>query len=153
MICSSSDTRCLSKGNALQWFTDRSCRRSWHFSVVQSRKKTYFPLANGVFCCYMSDIFHHLNQHNIELQGRNMQSCSLWRDFMHFKGTLIFFSADVTPGKILHLSALLKSGLRITVRWCGIGTLKINFVTRLAGFRISTKVLRFGNLHWKQRCW
>lgn len=44
------------------------------------------------------------------------QSCNFRRDFMHFKESSLFYSADPCPGKMLHFSTLHKSqaGLQIT---------------------------------------
>lgn len=93
---------------------------------------------------FLSDVFHHLNQLNMELQGRDKTVLELVEKFHAFLRKLSLFSADLCPGKMLHFPTLRKSGLQITEVMSGfIDSLKNNFATRFDDFSISSEVMRF----------
>ncbi|CAK6968949.1 hypothetical protein NHX12_034281 [Scomber scombrus] len=94
--------------------------------------------------CFLSDIFHHLNQLNMELQGRDKTVTQLVERLHAFQRKLSLFSADLCPGKMLHFPTLRKSGLQITKVTSGfIDSLKSNFATRFDDFSIPHEVMRF----------
>lgn len=59
-------------------------------------------------------MIHHLNQLNMELQGRDITVSELVEKYHVFRRKLTLFSADLCSGKMLHFPTLRKSGLKIT---------------------------------------
>lgn len=90
--------------------------------------------------CFLSDVFNHLNQLNMELQGRDKTVSELVEKRHAFQRKLSLFSADLCPGKMLHFPTLRKSGLQITEVMSGfIDSLKNIFVN---------STLCHGHGHW-----
>uniref|UniRef100_A0A8C5ET12 HAT C-terminal dimerisation domain-containing protein n=1 Tax=Gouania willdenowi TaxID=441366 RepID=A0A8C5ET12_GOUWI len=113
------DIRWLSKGNALKRF----CELKEEILVfLQSSKlkkagKFLSLMGNNEFnatVCFLSDVFYHLNQLNMELQGRDKTVFELVEKLRAFQRKLSLFSADLCPEKMLHFPTLRKSGLQIT---------------------------------------
>ena len=50
--------------------------------------------------CFLSDVFHHLNQLNLELQGMDKTVTELVEKLHAFQRKLSLFSVDLCPGKI-----------------------------------------------------
>uniref|UniRef100_A0A672YBI2 HAT C-terminal dimerisation domain-containing protein n=1 Tax=Sphaeramia orbicularis TaxID=375764 RepID=A0A672YBI2_9TELE len=72
------DIRWLSKGNALKCF-------------CELREEILF----NATVCFLSDVFHHLNQLNMELQGRDKTVAELVEKLHAFQRKLSLFSADL----------------------------------------------------------
>ena len=68
--------------------------------------------------CFLSDIFHHLNQLNMELQGRdetvyNSLVAELVEILDAFQRKLSLLSAELCPGKMLHFPTMKKSACKL----------------------------------------
>ena len=95
---------------------------------------------------FLSDVFHHLNLLNTELQGRDKTVAQLVERLQAFQKRLALFSADLCSGKMLLPPALRTAGLQTTEAMTGlINALKTNFATRCENFSIPTEVMRFVN--------
>ena len=96
--------------------------------------------------CFLSDVFHHLNLLNTELQGRDKTVAKLVETLQAFQKRLALFSADLCSEKMLHFPALRAAGLQTTEAMTGfINALKNNFAARFENFSIPTEVMRFVN--------
>ena len=143
------DIRWLSKGNALKRFCElrEEIVVFLRNSKLKKAGKFLSLMENNEFnaaVCFLSDIFHHLNQLNMELQGRDKTVMQLVERLHAFQRKLSLFSADLCPGKMLHFPTLRKSGLQITKVMSGfIDSLKNNFATRFDDFSIPHEVMRF----------
>lgn len=143
------DIRWLSKGNALKRFCElrEEIVVFLRSSKLKKAGKFLSLVENDEFnaiVCFLSDIFHHLNQLNMELQGRDKTVAELVEKLHAFQRKLSLFSADFCLGKMLHFPTLRKSGLQITKLMSGfIDSLKSNFATRFDNFSISSEVMRF----------
>lgn len=143
------DIRWLSKGNALKRFCELK-EEILEFLRTSKQKKadTFLSLMEddefSAAACFLSDVFHHLNQLNMELQGRDKTVSQLVEKLHAFQRKLTLFSADLRPGKMLHFPTLSKSAQPITDVMTGfIDKLKTNFATRFDNFSIPTEVMRF----------
>lgn len=143
------DIRWLSKGNALKRFCELKEEILVFLQSSKMKKAGKFLslMGNDDFnatVCFLSDVFHHLNQLNMELQGRDKTVSELVEKLHAFLRKLSLFSADLCPGKMLHFPTLRKSGLQITEVMSGfIDSLKNNFSTRFDDFSISSEVVRY----------
>ena len=94
--------------------------------------------------CFLSDIFHHLNQLNVELQGRDKTAAELVEKLHAFQKKLSLFSVDLCTGKMLHFPTLRSSGLQITEMMSGFtDSLKNNFASRFHDFSIPSGIMTF----------
>ena len=64
--------------------------------------------------CFLTNVFHLLNQLNMKLQGRYWVVTQLVERLNAFQRKLTFVSADLCPGKRLHSPTLHIWGLKIT---------------------------------------
>uniref|UniRef100_A0A673BZ39 DUF4371 domain-containing protein n=1 Tax=Sphaeramia orbicularis TaxID=375764 RepID=A0A673BZ39_9TELE len=119
------DIRWLSKGNILKRFCElrEEILVFLRSSKLKKGAKFLSLMENDEFNatdCFLSDVFHHLNQLNMELQ------------------------VDLCPRKMLHFPTLRKYSLQITMVMSGfINSLKNNFATRFDDFSISSEMARF----------
>lgn len=95
------DVRWLSKGNALKRVCD--LRKEIITFLRESKQKkanTFLSLMldDGFVSnmCFLSDIFHHLNQLNLGLQGRNKTVVDIVESLTAFQMKLDLFSSDLT---------------------------------------------------------
>ena len=94
--------------------------------------------------CFLSDIFQHLNQLNLELQGRDKMVTQLVERLHAFQKKVTLFSTDLCPGKMLHFPTLRTAGLQITEVMTGfMDALKTNFAARFEHFSLPAEVMRF----------
>lgn len=143
------DIRWLSKGNALKRFNElrgeivvflRNSKLKKAVKFLSLMESDEFTSA----VCFLCDVFQHLNQLNMELQGRDKTVMELVERLHAFQRKLTLFSADLCPGKMLHFPTLRKAGLQITDKMSGfIDSLKNNFATRFDDFSIPSEVMRF----------
>ncbi len=108
-----------------------------NFSFFQSRKRlllskvTLKKKKSSAAVCFLSDVFHHLNQLNNELQGRDQTVTQLEEKLHAFK-------------KMLHFPTLHTSGQQITAVMIGfIDAQKTNFADRFDHFSIPAEVRKF----------
>lgn len=142
------DIRWLSKGNALRRFCELKDEiLAFLRNSKQKKAQTFLTLMeNGEFSanvCFLSDVFHHLNQLNNELQGRDQTVTQLEEKLHAFQKKLTLFFADLRPGKMLHFPTLRTSGQITEVMTDFIDALKTNFATRFGDFTIPTEVRKF----------
>ena len=145
------DIRWLSKGNALKRFCElKEEILAFLRNSKQKKADTFLCLMeNAEFhaaVCFLSDVFHHLNLLNTELQGRDKTVAQLVERLQAFQKRLALFSADLCSGKMLHFPALRTAGLQTTEAMTGfINALKTNFAARFKHFSIPTEVMGFVN--------
>uniref|UniRef100_A0A8P4G4I4 Uncharacterized protein n=1 Tax=Dicentrarchus labrax TaxID=13489 RepID=A0A8P4G4I4_DICLA len=143
------DISWLSKGNVLKLLCElrEEILVFLRSSKLKKAGKFLSLMENDEFnaaVCFLSNIFHHLNQLNMEFQGRDKTVAELVEKRHAFQRKLSLFSADLCPGKMLHFPTLRKSGLQIIEVMSGfIDSLKNNFATRFEDFSISSEVMRF----------
>ena len=143
------DIRWLSKGNALKRFSElrEDILVFLRSSKLKKAGKFLSLMENDEFnatVCFLSDVFHHLNQLNLEWQGRDKTAAELVENLHAFQRKLSLFSVDLCPGKMLHFPTLRSSGLQITEMMSGfIDSLKNNFATRFHDFGIPSGVMTF----------
>lgn len=113
------DIRWLSKGNALKRFCELK-EEILVFLQSSKLKKAgkYLSLMENeelnATVCFLSDVFYHLNQLNMELQGRDKTASELVEKLHAFQRKLSLFSVDLCQRKMLHFPTLRKSGLQVT---------------------------------------
>ncbi len=124
-----------------------ACILQQHF-FFQSRKRllcsTLKKKKSFSAVCFLSDVFHRLNQLNYELQGRDQTVTQLKEKLHAFQKKLTLFSADLCPGQMLHFPTLHTSGQQITAVMTGfIDALKTNFADRFDHFSIPAEMRIF----------
>lgn len=146
------DVRWLSKGKALERFCDlREEITAFLRSSKLKRAATYLTqilddnfMADVYFLC---DIFRHLNDLNVGLQGRDKTVIDLVEQMGAFQVKLDIFTTDLSTGRMLHFPTLRKcisSPLQITDVMAGFMTrLKENFTSRLDRLVLPTDVMSF----------
>ena len=118
------DVRWLSKGKALELFCDlRGEIKAFLRSSSSKQKKAETHLNRKLDenfigdVCFLSDIFKHLNDLNLGLQGRDKTVIELVEQMRAFQVKLDLFGTDLSTGRILHFPTLCKcisSPARIT---------------------------------------
>ncbi|KAJ7986678.1 hypothetical protein DPEC_G00342390 [Dallia pectoralis] len=146
------DVRWLSKGKALERFCGlREEIITFLRSSKQKKAETHLSrildhnfLADA---CFLSDIFKHLNDLNLGLQGRDKTVIDLVGQMPAFQVKLDLFATDLSTGRMLHFPTLRKcisSPAQITdVMSDFIPSLKNNFAGRLDGLVLPTEVAIF----------
>ncbi|QQP37454.1 Uncharacterized protein FKW44_017722, partial [Caligus rogercresseyi] len=104
------DVRWLSKGNALQRFCDLReeitvfLRNSKHRKAhIHLNRMSDDAFVSDV--CFLNDIFKHLNDLNLTLQGRDKTVIDLAEQMRAFPVKLDLFTTDLT-GRMLHFPIL-----------------------------------------------
>uniref|UniRef100_A0A3Q4GBG0 HAT C-terminal dimerisation domain-containing protein n=1 Tax=Neolamprologus brichardi TaxID=32507 RepID=A0A3Q4GBG0_NEOBR len=127
------DVRWLSKGRALERFCDLK------------EEITAFLCNSSV--CFLTDIFKHMNDLNVGLQGRGKTVIELVEQMRAFQVKLNLFETDLSTGRLLHFPTLRKcisSSTQVTdVMTDFIVRLKENFSGRLDGLALPTEVMSF----------
>ena len=118
------DIRWLRKGNALKRFCElKEEILAFLHNSKQKKADTFLCLMeNAEFhaaICFLSDIFHHLNLLNTELQGRDETVAQLVERLHAFQKSLALFSADLCSGKMLNFPTLRTAGLQTTEAMTG----------------------------------
>lgn len=97
--------------------------------------------------CFLSDIFKHLNDLNLGLQGRDKTVIDLVEQMRAFQVKLDLFGTDLSTGRMLHFLTLrtcISSPAQIRdVMTDFIASLKKNFAGRLDGLVLPTEVAIF----------
>ncbi|XP_060768194.1 SCAN domain-containing protein 3-like [Neoarius graeffei] len=145
------DVRWLSKGRAL----DRFCHLREEIAVFlrnNKHRKAHIHLnrmRDDAFMsavCFLNDIFKHLNDLNLALQGRDKTVIDLVEQMRAFPVKLDLFATDLT-GRMLHFPTLreyIASPTQITdVMRDFIAKLNENFAARLDGLALPTEVMAF----------
>uniref|UniRef100_A0A3Q3B518 HAT C-terminal dimerisation domain-containing protein n=1 Tax=Kryptolebias marmoratus TaxID=37003 RepID=A0A3Q3B518_KRYMA len=147
------NVRWLSKGNALR----RVCELREEIvrflsESKQNRASTFLSqmLDDGFVSemCFLSDIFHHLNDLNLGLQGQNKTVVDLVEKLRAFQRKLVLFSSDLCD-KLLHfptLSKLMKSSAHASVTQVMLDfldKLRDNFAARFNDFDMSGELMQF----------
>lgn len=94
------DIRWLSKGNTLKRFHEQR-ERILAFPHNSKQEKGHSSLSlmeNGKFSaavCFLSDVFHHLNQFDMERQGKDKTATQLVERLHVFHRKLTLLSADL----------------------------------------------------------
>lgn len=104
------DVRWLSKGNALKRVCDLREEIVTFLRDCKHKKANTFLsqiLDDGFVSemCFLSDIFHHLNELNLGLQGRNKTVVDVVESVTAFKKKIVLFSSDLT-NRMLHFPTL-----------------------------------------------
>lgn len=146
------DVRWLSKGKALERFCGlRKEIITFLRSSKQKKAETHLSrILDDNFmadACFLSDIFKHLNDLNLALQGRDKTVIDLVEQMRAFPVKLDLFATDLSTGRMLHFPTLRKcisSPAQITnVMTDFIARLKMNFAGRLDGLVLPTEVAVF----------
>ena len=146
------DVRWLSKGKALERFCD--LREEITTFLHNSKRKKAETHLNRILddnfmvdVWFLSDIFKHLNDLNVGLQGRDKTVIDLVEQMRAFQIKLDIFTNDLTTGRMLHFPTLRKcisSPAQITdVMRDFTARLKENFAGRLDGLVLPTEVMGF----------
>ena len=135
------DIRWLSKGNALKCFCElrEDILVFLRSSKLKKAGKFLSLIENYEFhgtVYFLSDVFHHLNQLNLELQGRDKTAAELVEKLHAFQRKLSLFSVDLCPGRMLHFPTLRSSGLQITEIMSA--TITVNLSSKLGWERVYT---------------
>ncbi|KAI2646908.1 SCAN domain-containing protein 3 [Labeo rohita] len=133
------DVRWLSKGKGLERFCASKKKAETHLSRILDNFRAD--------ACFLSDIFKHLNDLNLGLQGRDKTVIDLVEQMRAFQVKLDLFANDLSTGRMLHFPTLRKcisSPAQITdVRTDFIAMLKNNFAGRLDGLDLPTELAVF----------
>uniref|UniRef100_A0A3B5B1D1 HAT C-terminal dimerisation domain-containing protein n=1 Tax=Stegastes partitus TaxID=144197 RepID=A0A3B5B1D1_9TELE len=144
------DVRWLSKGTALERFCDlREEITTFLCSSKLKRAETYLAqiLDDNLLpdVCFLYDLFRHLNDLNVGLQGGDKTVIDLVEQMGAFQVKLDIFTTDLSTGRILHFPPLRKCisfPLRITDMMTGF-IMKDNFTSRLDRLVLLTDVMSF----------
>ncbi|RXN38167.1 SCAN domain-containing 3-like isoform X2 [Labeo rohita] len=146
------DVSWLSKGKALERFCGlREEIITFLRGSKQKKAETHLSrILDDNFmadACFLSDIFKHLNDLNLGLQGRDKTVIDLVEQMRAFQVKLDLFANDLSTGRMLHFPTLRKcisSPAQITdVMTDFIAMLKNNFVGRLDGLDLPTELAVF----------
>uniref|UniRef100_A0A8C2DHQ3 DUF4371 domain-containing protein n=1 Tax=Cyprinus carpio TaxID=7962 RepID=A0A8C2DHQ3_CYPCA len=146
------DVRWLSKGKALERFCGlREEIITFLRSSKQKKAETHLSrILDDNFmadACFLSDIFKHLNDLNLALQGRDKTAIDLVEQMCTFPVKLDLFATDLSIGRMLHFPPprkCISSPAQITdVMTDFIARLKMNFAGRLDGLVLPTEVAVF----------
>ncbi len=107
------DVRWLSKGKALERFCGlREEIITFLRSSKHKKAETHLSriLDNNFMAdaCFLSDIFKHLNDLNLALQGRDKTVIDLVEQMRAFPVKLDLFATDLSTGRMLHFPTLRK---------------------------------------------
>uniref|UniRef100_A0A3Q0RPI0 SPIN-DOC-like zinc-finger domain-containing protein n=1 Tax=Amphilophus citrinellus TaxID=61819 RepID=A0A3Q0RPI0_AMPCI len=107
------DIRWLSKGNPLERFC--ALKEEIQVFLHDSKQKKAEAHLNRIMdtdfmadVCFLSDLFKHLNQLNLRLQGREKTIIDLVEQTRAFQAKLELFAADLSSGRMLHFPTLRK---------------------------------------------
>ena len=105
------DIRWLSKGRALERFCNlREEITTFLLSSKQKKAETHLNrILDANFManvCFLSNIFKHLNDLNLGLQGRDKTVTELQEQTHAFQVKLDLFATDLTTGRMLHFPKL-----------------------------------------------
>uniref|UniRef100_A0A8C6VXB7 DUF4371 domain-containing protein n=2 Tax=Nothobranchius furzeri TaxID=105023 RepID=A0A8C6VXB7_NOTFU len=123
------DVRWLSKRNSLECFWELMVEIEIFMSDV----------------CFLSDLFKHLNQLNLGLQGRDKTVIELVEQTSAFQAKLNIFTADLTGERMLHFPTLRKatSPPKVTAEMTGlVAKLKDSFASRLEDLSLTTEAMQ-----------
>lgn len=145
------DVRWLSKGRALERFCDlKEEITAFLCNSRQKKAETYLNRIMDSFMasvCFLTDIFKHMNDLNLGLQGRGRTVTELVEQMHVFQVKLNLFETDLRTGRLLHFPTLRKctsSPTQVTdVMTDFIVRLKANFSGRLDGLALPTEVMSF----------
>lgn len=147
------DVRWLSKGNALKRVCDLREEIVAFLRDSKHKKANTFLLQmldDGFVSqmCFLSDIFHHLNELNLGLQGRNKTVVDVAESLTAFQKKIVIFSSDLT-NRMLHFPTLcdfIKSSESATVTQLMsdfMDKLRHNFAARFDDFNMPKELLHF----------
>ncbi|XP_075998413.1 SCAN domain-containing protein 3-like [Genypterus blacodes] len=143
------DVRWLSKGKALDRFCvllneikaflgmSKSIAAADHLILLEDEKF----MSNVAF---LSDIFGHLNQLNLQPQGRDKTLVDMVEKLESFTRMLEMFEADISTGRLLHFSTLKRTAGEVTELMVDfIKKLRANFNSRFDDYSIPKDIIDF----------
>ncbi|XP_034150622.1 zinc finger BED domain-containing protein 5-like [Esox lucius] len=143
------DVRWLSKGKAL----DRFCALLGEVKafLISSKSKTAADhlvfLEDEKFMsnvAFLTDIFGHLNNLNMQLQGKDKTIVDMVERLQAFTVKLGLLESDISTGRLLHFSTLKTQARRVTgLMGDFIKQLRANFSSRLEDFSVPNEVIAF----------
>lgn len=143
------DVRWLSKGKAL----DRFCALLGEVKAFLISSKSKAAADHLVFLedekfmsnvAFLADIFGHLNNLNMQLQGKDKTIVDMVEKLQAFTVKLGLLESDISTGRLLHFSTLKTQARRVTgLRVDFIKQLRANFSSRLEDFSVPNEVIAF----------
>ncbi|XP_033987943.1 SCAN domain-containing protein 3-like [Trematomus bernacchii] len=144
------DVRWLSKGKAL----DRFCalldevKAFLRLSKIRAAADHLALLGDEKFMsnvAFLADIFGHLNQLNLQLQGRGKTIVDMVEKLESFTRKLELFESDISTGRLLHFSTLKSQALgQVTELMVDfIKQLRANFTSRFEDYSIPKDIIAF----------
>ncbi|XP_033969485.1 protein FAM200A-like [Trematomus bernacchii] len=144
------DVRWLSKGKAL----DRFCalldevKAFLRLSKIRAAADHLALLGDEKLMsnvAFLADIFGHLNQLNLQLQGRGKTIVDMVEKLESFTRKLQLFESDISTGRLLHFSTLKSQALgQVTELMVDfIKQLRANFTSRFEDYSIPKDIIAF----------
>ncbi|KAM3860305.1 SCAN domain-containing protein 3-like [Diretmus argenteus] len=144
------DVRWLSKGKALERFCVllNEVKAFLRLSKMRAADEHLALLEDEMFMsnvAFLTDIFGHLNQLNLQLQGRGKTIVDLVEKLESFTRKLELFQSDISTGRLLHFTTLKsQTGGRVTALMVDfIKQLQDNFKSRSEDYSIPRDIIAF----------
>ncbi|KAL1279145.1 hypothetical protein QQF64_025818 [Cirrhinus molitorella] len=144
------DVRWLSKGNALARFCALldEVKAFLKLSKIRAAADHLTLLEDEKFMsnvAFLADTFGHLNQLNLQLQGRGKTIADMVEKLESFTRKLELLESDMSTGRLLHFSTLKKQAMgqvtEIMVDF--IKQLRTNFTSRFEDYSIPKDIIAF----------
>lgn len=140
------DVRWLSKGNVLKRFIILLNEISDFLKSRNTKTATeYFEFLcnsnNVTKLCFLGDMFSHINDLNLALQGKGKLICDMWEKIKAFQRKLKLFENDLNSKELIHFP-LLKAHFKSNVKEIPqfeeyesfLKNLQLEFISRFADF-------------------
>jgi len=144
------DVRWLSKGKALDRFCALLDEVKAFLTLSKSKAAAeHLALLGDIQfisnVAFLSDIFGHINQLNLQLQGRDKTIVDMVEKLESFTRKLEMFETDIsTGGRLLHFTTLKKASGQVTELMVDfIKQLRANFTSRFDDYSIPKEIIAF----------